>query len=84
MTNPIVFCYCGFILVSIGDIMKKKMTGNVVMVNNYELHVRLMLNNLKEIGLKAGQLSEETRRLIDHCEQPFHKDGKMFESIWED
>lgn len=54
------------------------------MVNNYELHVGLMLNNLKEIGLKAEQLSEETRRLIVHCEQTFRKDGKMFESIWED
>lgn len=56
----------------------------MVMVNNYERHVELMQRNLGDLGLKTNQVSEETKEIIYRCKQPFHKEGKMFETIWED
>lgn len=63
---------------------KSRQKGDMVMVNNYERHVELMQRNLGDLGLKTNQVSEETKEIIYRCKQPFHKEGKMFETIWED
>lgn len=54
------------------------------MVNNYDRHVELMQRNLRDLGIEMKHISEETKEIIYTCKQPYHKEGKMFENIWED
>ncbi|MGI5875099.1 MAG: hypothetical protein ACOX8R_10680 [Bacillota bacterium] len=54
------------------------------MINNYDKHVELMKNNLRDLGLSVKNVSEKTKKVIYTDEHPESTAGKMFEDDWED
>lgn len=54
------------------------------MVNHYDQRVALMTGNLRDLGIEMKNVSEETKKIVYACEQPYGTAGKMFEDCWED